>query len=105
MQLPSNEAVRTAVMVGATAILELVVDADIRAGLLIRIDLDLPLRPFYVLHHRSRYRSKAGTALLEMIEEDRRPAPESIRQPVTKTASRSKFPTVPEASGRGRMCA
>ncbi len=72
MELPSNEAVRTAVMAGAgaTAISELVVTAGIRAGLLVRIDLALPPRPFHVLHHRSRCRSKAGEALLAMIAAD-----------------------------------
>ena len=72
MELPSNEAVRTAVMAGAgaTAISELVVTAGIRAELLVKMDFELPLRPFHVLHHKSRYRTKAGEALLALIAED-----------------------------------
>lgn len=69
LELPSNEAVRSAVVAGGgvTAISELVVEALLRLGSLYRIDIDLPARPFHVLHHRERYRSKASQALLDII--------------------------------------
>lgn len=70
MELPSNEAVRSAVVAGGgvTAISELVVEALLRLGALYRIDdIPLPARPFHVLHHRERYRSKASQALLDII--------------------------------------
>lgn len=69
LELPSNEAVRSAVVAGGgvTAISELVVEALLRLGSLHRIDIDLPARPFHVLHHRERYRSKASQALLDII--------------------------------------
>ncbi len=72
MELPSNEAVRSAVVAGGgvTAISELVVEALLRLGALYRIDdIPLPARPFHVLHHRERYRSKASQALLDIIAE------------------------------------
>lgn len=43
------------------------VEALLRLGSLHRIDIDLPARPFHVLHHRERYRSKASQALLDII--------------------------------------
>jgi len=69
LELPSNEAVRSAVVAGGgvTAISELVVEALLMLGSLYRIDIDLPVRPFHVLHHRERYRSKASQALLDII--------------------------------------
>jgi DNA-binding transcriptional LysR family regulator len=72
LELPSNEAVRSAVVAGGgvTAISELVVEALLRLGALYRIEIDLPARPFHVLHHRERYRSKASQALLDIIADD-----------------------------------
>jgi len=70
LELPSNEAVRSAVVAGGgvTAISELVVEALLRLGSLYRIDdIQLPARPFHALHHRERYRSKASQALLDII--------------------------------------
>jgi len=69
LELPSNEAVRSAVVAGGgvTAISELVVEALLMLGSLYRIEIDLPVRPFHVLHHRERYRSKASQALLDII--------------------------------------
>ena len=70
LELPSNEAVRSAVVAGGgvTAISELVVEALLRLGSLYRIDdIQLPARPFHALHHRERYRSKAAQALLDII--------------------------------------
>ncbi len=69
LTLPSNEAVRSAVMAGAgyTVISTLVVDAFLRAGTLHRLQFDLAPRPFYGLRHKERYSSRASEALLECI--------------------------------------
>jgi DNA-binding transcriptional LysR family regulator len=69
LELPSNEAVRAAVEAGggATVLSETVVAAAIRAGTLVRAAFELPSRPFRVLRHKERYRSRAADALLELI--------------------------------------
>lgn len=66
MELPSNEAVRDAVEAGggATVISELVADGALRSGTLRRVPIDLPVRPFFVVRHRERYRSKAADAFM-----------------------------------------
>ena len=76
LELPSNEAVRSAVLAGAgaTAISELVVGPGLRYGSLKRLDFALPQRPFHILRHKERYRSRAADALLEII------APEKNRK-------------------------
>jgi DNA-binding transcriptional LysR family regulator len=62
--LPSNEAVRSAVMAGpfATAMSELVVSTPVRAGLLAVANIELPVRHFTMLRHPARHRSRAVTA-------------------------------------------
>lgn len=69
LELPSNEAVRSAVLAGAgaTAISELVVDPGLRYGTLQRLDFALPQRAFHILRHRERYRSRAADALLAIV--------------------------------------
>jgi DNA-binding transcriptional LysR family regulator len=69
LELPSNEAVRAAVEagLGATAISASVAAPSLEAGLLHHIQLDLPERDFYVVHHLERHRSKAADALLAMV--------------------------------------
>jgi DNA-binding transcriptional LysR family regulator len=69
LELPSNEAVRSAVLAGAgaTAISELVVAPGLRYGTLTRLDFVLPQRAFHILRHKERYRSRAADALLEII--------------------------------------
>lgn len=76
LQLPSNEAVREAVEAGAGATVtsDLVAEAALRSGTLRRVAIDLPERPFFVLRHRERYRSKAAEALLLLVR-DGRPRP------------------------------
>ncbi|MDY7577996.1 LysR family transcriptional regulator [Herbaspirillum sp. RTI4] len=71
LTLPSNEAVRTAVMSGpfATVVSELVVASHLQVGLLCRINIDLPPRSFYLLRHKARYKTKASLALQEMIQQ------------------------------------
>jgi DNA-binding transcriptional LysR family regulator len=66
LELPSNEAVRTAVESGesATAISDLVVAQSLAAGTLHRVKLDLPKRWFFALRHKERYASQAEKALL-----------------------------------------
>ena len=69
LELPSNEAVRTAVESGdcATAISDLVVAQSIAAKTLHRVKFDLPRRPFYVLRHRERHASRIEQALLKSL--------------------------------------
>ncbi len=77
LELPTNEAVRAAVEAGAgvTAISELVVEAALRAGTLVALSFELPTRPFLVLHHRDRYRSKAAQEFLKIIIKLAEPRP------------------------------
>lgn len=69
LSLPSNEAVRSAVMAGpfATAISELVVASHVQAGLLARAALVLPARGFSMLRHPARHRSRAALAFQELM--------------------------------------
>jgi DNA-binding transcriptional LysR family regulator len=69
LELPSNEAVRAAVEAGAgaTVISASVVAASLEAGLLHRVQLDLPDRAFVLLRHRERHCSRAAAALLDAI--------------------------------------
>ncbi len=70
LELPSNEAVRSAVEGGgsATVISELVVQSSLRHGALHAIDLPLPRRDFEILRHRDRYRSQAEQAFMASID-------------------------------------
>ena len=69
IELPSNEAVLEAVLAGAGAtILSARVCADvIKAGTLIRLPVSLAPRAFYAVQHADRYRSRAVSALLEIL--------------------------------------
>jgi len=69
LELPSNESVRAAVEAGAgaAALSELVVAESIAAGRLVALPVDLSTRFFSALVHRSRYRSRAVQALLDLI--------------------------------------
>jgi DNA-binding transcriptional LysR family regulator len=73
LELPSNEAVRSAVLAGAgaTAISELVVAPGLRYGTLIQLDFAMPQRAFHILRHKERYRSRAADALLAIVAEER----------------------------------
>lgn len=68
IELPSNEAVRSAVMAGpfATAMSELVVTAPVRAGMLAVANIELPTRHFAMLRHPARHRSRAVAAFEEL---------------------------------------
>ena len=87
LELPSNEAVRSAVEAGAgaTVISELVVESSLRHGALHSIGLPIPRRDFAVLRHRDRYHSKAEDALLRLIAEDLA-APEAPSRPAQAAA-------------------
>ncbi|CCG40411.1 LysR family transcriptional regulator [Magnetospirillum molischianum] len=71
MELPSNEAVRSAVEAGAgvTVISHLVVESALRAGRLATVGLPFPLRSFTVIRHGDRHRAKAKDALLALIRD------------------------------------
>lgn len=62
--LPSNEAVLVAVRsgIGATLASRNAASAGLQAGLLVEVDWPPLPRPFYLLRHKERYRSKAALA-------------------------------------------
>jgi len=66
LELPSNEAVLSAVAAGAgvTVVSRLVAGPYLRAGALRQLPRTLPRRPFFVLRHKQVYRSRAALALL-----------------------------------------
>lgn len=63
LELPSNEAVRSAVEAGAgvTVLSRLVVAQAIAAGALVDVPLAIPKRQFMLLRHRDRYVSRAAS--------------------------------------------
>ena len=69
MTLPSNEAVLAAAEAGAgaTALSESVAYASVAAGRLATAPFLLPERPFRLLRHKERYRSRAGDAFAELM--------------------------------------
>jgi DNA-binding transcriptional LysR family regulator len=74
LSLPSNEAVRSAVMAGpfATAMSELVVAPYLQAGVLVSAGFGLPARSFSMLRHPERHHSRA-VAAFEMLAHKKRP--------------------------------
>jgi DNA-binding transcriptional LysR family regulator len=71
LELPSNEAVCTAVEAGAgvTIISRLVVERALTAGLLVAIAVDLPKRDFSILRHKERYVTVASSAFADLAAE------------------------------------
>lgn len=69
LELPSNEAVRSAVEAGdgATVVSDLVAAPSIAAKSLHRVKFDLLRRPFYILRHKERHVSRAEDALLKSL--------------------------------------
>ena len=69
LALPSNEAVRSAVMAGAFAgaLSELVVAPHLQAGLLAQANFALPARSFTMLRHLERHRSRAAVAFVGLV--------------------------------------
>lgn len=70
LELPSNEAVRTAVETGdgATAISDLVVTQSLAARTLHRVKFDLLRRSFYILRHKERHVSRIEQAVLKSLQ-------------------------------------
>jgi DNA-binding transcriptional LysR family regulator len=69
LALPSNEAVRSAVMAGsfAGALSELVVAPHLQAGLLVQANLALPARQFSMLRHPERHQGRAAAAFADLV--------------------------------------
>jgi DNA-binding transcriptional LysR family regulator len=70
LELPSNEAVRSAVEAGAgaAALSRLVVEDAITAGALIALNFELPKRQFVALRHKDRTPTQAVRALLALVD-------------------------------------
>lgn len=70
MELPSNEAVRSAVEAGAGAAVlsQLVITGSLQAGALIKVNAALPGRQFFSLRHKERYVSCAQQAFFNMLK-------------------------------------
>ncbi|MGB8278878.1 MAG: LysR family transcriptional regulator [Methylovirgula sp.] len=75
LELPSNEAVLAAVEdgAGATIVSEVVARSRIKAGSLLRRDIALPKRQFYVLRHKERSLTRAQREFLKLIADDAHP--------------------------------
>jgi DNA-binding transcriptional LysR family regulator len=69
MELPSNEAICTAVETSklATVVSQSVADAGIRVGRLKVLPLDLPSRDFRIIRHKERHQSRAGKAFVDLL--------------------------------------
>lgn len=71
LELPSNEAIRSAVEAGghATVVSELVASPHIEAGKLARVAFEMTPRAFRMVWHKERYRSKAALAFDAMLSQ------------------------------------
>jgi DNA-binding transcriptional LysR family regulator len=71
LELPSNEAVRTAVEAGAgvTVISRLVAVRALKAGMLAAADVTLPRRHFYSLRHKEHHLTQAAGEFLRIVGE------------------------------------
>jgi len=69
LELPSNEALCTAVAAGelATVVSESVVAHAVGAGLLVTLPLDFGRRAFRLIHHRERHLTSAARAFRQML--------------------------------------
>ena len=72
MELPSNEAIREAVIAGSgvTLISQQVVNLSIESGLLRSVAMDLPPRSYTMLLRKKRVLSSAEEAFTTMIKEN-----------------------------------
>lgn len=70
LELPSNEAVRTAVIAGAgaAALSQLALGVALQSGTLVKLDFAMPPRAFFALRHKERSLTQAQRALYEMIQ-------------------------------------
>lgn len=73
LELPSNEAVRTAVQhdAGVAVLSRLVVAEALASGSLVALDVALPKRRFFSLRHKERYATRAERAFCQMVEESK----------------------------------
>lgn len=69
LELPSGEAVKSAVLAGAGAAVmsELIVEREIALGLLHALPAPCPARRFHVLHHPSRHRTRAVATFIALV--------------------------------------
>lgn len=69
LELPTNNAVRAAVIAGeaAAGLSHLVVEDALALGTLFRLHIELPERDFFLLQHRERVRTKAAKAFVESM--------------------------------------
>jgi len=69
LELPTNEAVRSAVAAGAGpgALSELAIAEGLAAGALVRVALELPRRPFFILRHSERKLSRAADVFMKTL--------------------------------------
>ncbi|QAY95285.1 LysR family transcriptional regulator [Methylovirgula ligni] len=72
LELPSNEAVRTAVVTGAgaAALSRLVVADTLVCGALKQLDVALPKRRFFALKHREREATRAAQAFFALLKDN-----------------------------------
>lgn len=72
LELPSNEAIKTAVAAGAgaAAISRSAVRTELASGKLAHLPVKLPRRTYSILCHRDRYRTKMARALLAIVNPD-----------------------------------
>jgi DNA-binding transcriptional LysR family regulator len=70
LELPSNEAVRTAVEdgAGAAVLSKLVVAGSLESGTLVALDFPVPKRQFFALRHGERSITQAESELYKLIE-------------------------------------
>jgi DNA-binding transcriptional LysR family regulator len=73
LELPSNEAVRSAAEAGAgvAALSKLVVENSLKAGILHKIPIALPMRRFFALRLKERRLSAAAQAFCALLAEER----------------------------------
>lgn len=69
LELPSNEALCTAVAAGelATVMSESVVAAGVAAGRLVKLPLDIGRRTFRLINHKDRHLTRAALAFMELL--------------------------------------
>jgi DNA-binding transcriptional LysR family regulator len=68
--LPANEAVCTAVEAGAgaTVISRSAAASGLASGALVEVPFEFPARPFFLLRHVQRYRSRAGQTFVDLAK-------------------------------------
>ncbi|RXR23696.1 LysR substrate-binding domain-containing protein [Sphingobium fluviale] len=69
LELPSNGAVLNAVITGnfVCAVSDLAAESRLHAGMLSRLDCELPARTFKMIAHRERYKSRIAQAFIDAV--------------------------------------